>query len=150
MDLLLWRHAEAFDGMPDLTRRLTPKGHKQAAAVAVWLAERLPQDARILVSPATRAQETARALVRPFETVASLAPEADAESIITAADWPDAKGAVLIVGHQPTLGEVAALLLAGESLDFSVKKGGLWWLTHRVRGEEARVVLRAVMNPDMV
>ncbi len=150
MDLLLWRHAEAFDGSPDIARRLTPKGHKQAAAIAAWLSERLPKEARIIVSPAARAQETARALGRTFETVASIAPGADPESLLAAAEWPDATGAVLIVGHQPTLGEVAAQLLAGESLDFSVKKGGLWWLARRMRNDQEQVLLRAVANPDLV
>ena len=37
MDLILWRHADAEDGMPDLERKLTRKGHKQAEAVARWL-----------------------------------------------------------------------------------------------------------------
>jgi len=150
MDLLLWRHAEAFDGTPDLARRLTPKGHKQAEAIAAWLADRLPKQTRILVSPAARTQETARALNRPFETIASIAPGADATAVLAAADWPNANGAVLVVGHQPTLGETAALLLADETREFSIKKGGLWWLSHRVRGELEQVVLRAVVNPDLV
>jgi phosphohistidine phosphatase len=150
MDLILWRHADAFDGTPDLARRLTPKGHRQAAAIAAWLGKRLPAKTRILASPAARAQETAKALDRPFETVASIAPGADATAVLAAAEWPTAKGAVLIVGHQPTLGQAAALLLAGESMDFSLKKGGIWWLSHRVRGEDAQVVLRAVVNPDLL
>lgn len=150
MDLILWRHAEAYDGTPDLSRRLTPKGHKQTAAIAAWLGKRLPSKTRILASPAVRAQETAKALDRPFETVASIAPGADATAILAAAGWPTARGAVLVVGHQPTLGQAAALLLAGEPMDFSVKKGGLWWLSHRVRGEHAQVVLRVVINPDLV
>lgn len=150
MDLILWRHAEAFDGTPDLGRRLTPKGHKQAAAIAAWLAQRLPAKTRVLASPAARAQETVEALDRPFETIASIAPEADPTAILAAAGWPTAKSAVLIVGHQPSLGQAAALLLAGEPMGFSLKKGGVWWLSHRVRGEDQQVVLRAVMNPDML
>lgn len=150
MDLILWRHAEAFDGTPDLARRLTPKGHKQAAAMAAWLAKRLPARIRILASPAARAQETVKALDRPFETIASIAPEADPSAILAATDWPSARSAVLVVGHQPTLGQAAALLLAGEPMGFSLKKGGVWWLSHRVRGEGEQVVLRAVMNPDML
>jgi phosphohistidine phosphatase len=149
MELILWRHAEADDGSPDMDRRLTSKGHKQAAAVAAWLGERLPAKTRILVSPAARAQETAEALGRDFETVASIAPGADATAILAVADWPTARGAILVVGHQPTLGQAAALLLAGEAMDFTFKKAGLWWLSHRVRGEDARVVLRAVVNPDL-
>jgi len=150
MDLILWRHAEAFDGAPDLARRLTPKGHKQAAAIGTWLAKRLPPRTRILASPAARAQETVKALDRPFETIASIAPGADPTAILAAADWPSARSAVLVVGHQPTLGQAAALLLAGEPMGFSLKKGGVWWLSHRVRGEDSQVVLRAVMNPDML
>ncbi len=34
MDLLLWRHAEAEDGTPDLKRKLTPRGEKQARQMA--------------------------------------------------------------------------------------------------------------------
>ena len=62
MDLILWRHAEAEDGVPDGARALTKKGLKQAAAIAAWLKPRLPDATRILVSPATRAQQTAAAL----------------------------------------------------------------------------------------
>jgi phosphohistidine phosphatase len=42
------------------------------------------------------------------------------------------------------------MLLAGAPLSWSVRKGGLWWLSHRVRDETAEVVLRAVMNPDLL
>jgi phosphohistidine phosphatase len=42
MDLILWRHAEAEEGGPDLERKLTPKGRKQAKRVAAWLLQRLP------------------------------------------------------------------------------------------------------------
>ena len=36
MDLILWRHAEAEPGEPDLGRRLTAKGHKQAERMGEW------------------------------------------------------------------------------------------------------------------
>lgn len=65
MDLILWRHAEAEDSVPDSERKLTAKGCKQAEKVGGWLAERLPDDARILVSPAARAQQTAAASSGP-------------------------------------------------------------------------------------
>jgi phosphohistidine phosphatase len=150
MHLILWRHAEAADGSPDLTRPLTAKGHKQAEDMARWLKPRLPRNTRILVSPALRTRETAQYLSRHFETVPDIAPDASPEAVLAAADWPETSGAVLVVGHQPTLGEVAALLLAGAPLAWSVRKGGLWWLSHRVRDETAEVVPRAVMNPDLL
>ena len=150
MDLILWRHAEAEPGEPDLGRRLTAKGHKQAERVGVWLDGHLQQTARILVSPADRAQQTALALKRKFKTLDALAPGATAAAVLAAAGWPDAREPVVIIGHQPTLGEVASLLLAGVEADWSVKKGAVWWLTNRDRVGNASVVLRAVIGPDFV
>ncbi len=150
MDLLLWRHAEAEDGSPDLTRALTAKGHEQAAAVARWLNDRLPKRARILVSPATRAQQTAAALKRPLTTASEIGVGAAGADVLQAAGWPDAGGTVVVVGHQPTLGRTAALLLANAERDWSIKKGALWWFTCRRRNGAQQVVLRAVIGPDLV
>jgi phosphohistidine phosphatase len=150
MDLILWRHAEAEPGEPDLGRRLTAKGIKQAERVATWLDGHLPDTCRILVSPADRAQQTALALKRKFRTVAELAPGASAAALLDAAGWPDSREPVLIVGHQPSLGEVAALLLAGHPLPWSVRKGAVWWLSNRQREGAAAIVLRVVIGPDFV
>ena len=150
MDLILWRHAEAEDGPPDLERRLTPRGHKHAARVAEWLLQRLPAKFGVLASPARRAQETAQALRVAFRTVDALAPGASVAAILKAADWPDRKSAVVIVGHQPDLGRVALHLVSGAAGDGTIKKGGLWWLTNRVRNDETQVVVRAVVAPDLL
>jgi phosphohistidine phosphatase len=150
MDLVLWRHAEAEPGEPDLGRRLTAKGIKQAERVAAWLEGHLPDTTRILVSPADRAQQTALALKRKFRVVPELAPGATAKSVLTAAGWPDGREPVLIVGHQPTLGEVAAFLLAGHELPWSMRKGAVWWLSNRVRDGNAAVVLKVAIGPDFV
>ena len=45
---------------------------------------------------------------------------------------------------------LAAVLLAGAEAEWSVKKGGLWWLTHRERDGKAQVVVRAVLAPDLL
>jgi phosphohistidine phosphatase len=150
MDLILWRHAEAEDGVPDMARALTPKGEKQAAQMARWLREHLPKDTRVLVSPATRAQQTARALTSQFETERAIAPGASFASLLAKTGWPEAKGAVLVVGHQPTLGEVAAMLISGHPSDWIIKKGAIMWLTHRIRGDDQQVVLRATLSPELV
>jgi phosphohistidine phosphatase len=150
LDLILWRHADAENGFPDASRALTDKGRKQAAKMANWLNDRLSAEARILVSPATRAQQTAEALGREFETVREIGPGADATSVLHAAGWPDASGVVLLVGHQPTLGRLASLLLFGQEAELSIKKAGIWWLTNRVRQDERQTVLRVVMAPEMV
>jgi phosphohistidine phosphatase len=150
MELILWRHAEAVDGQPDLARELTPKGVKQAKAIAQWLSSRLPRQTRIIVSPAERAQQTAAALTDDFEIDRRIAPGAPPTAVLAAAGWPEHRGAVVIVGHQPSLGMAAALLIAGEPMPWSIKKGAIWWLSHRVRGEHPQVVLRAVMSPDLI
>lgn len=154
MELILWRHAEAEIGEPDLGRRLTARGEKQAQRVAAWLHAQLPDSARILVSPATRAQQTAKALAalghRKLRTVDDIAPGAEVQHVLDAADWPNAKTPVVIVGHQPTLGQVASQLLSGELLDWSVKKAGVWWLSSRERDGAPQTVLRAVISPDQL
>lgn len=150
MDLILWRHAETEDGAPDASRKLTGKGLKQAAAVAAWLKPRLPKQCRVISSPTKRTVQTASALTGDFEKIAEVGTGATAAALLSAAGWPDAKGAVVVVGHQPTLGQVAALLLAGAEADWSMKKGAAWWFTTRVRQRETETVLKAVVGPDLV
>jgi phosphohistidine phosphatase len=150
MDLILWRHADAEAGGPDLDRRLTKTGIQQAERMAKWLDRQLPAATRVLASPADRAQQTALALKRKFRVVPDLAPGASPHAVLAAAGWPDAREPVLIVGHQPTLGEIAALLLAGEEAAWSVRKCAVWWLSNRVRSGESAVVLKVVIAPDFV
>lgn len=150
MDLLLWRHAEAEEGSNDLQRPLTARGEKQARAMATWLHEHRPKNLRIIASPAVRTQQTAAALDLPFETHRQLGPEALVSDLIAVSGWPDAAGgATLIVGHQPALGQMASLLLAGSEANWTIKKGALWWFTNRVRAGETQTVLRAVIPADL-
>jgi phosphohistidine phosphatase len=150
MDLILWRHAEAEPGEPDLGRRLTSKGIKQAERMGAWLEHHLPDSARILVSPADRAQQTALGLKRKFKTVDDLAPGASVAAVLAVANWPDAREPVVLVGHQPTLGTVASFLMSGEEAYWSVRKGAVWWLSNRDRSGPSAVVLRVVIGPEFV
>jgi len=151
MDLILWRHAEAAvprEGQDDLQRPLTAKGERQAQRMAEWLNQRLAHSTRILVSPALRTQQTAKALGKTFKTLEALHPDATADAILKIARWPDAAEPVLIVGHQPTLGLVAARLLAGQDQPWAVKKAAVWWLKSRDRESGTQIVLQAVQAPD--
>jgi phosphohistidine phosphatase len=149
VDLIVWRHAEAEEGVPDLERRLTAKGRKQAERVAQWLLQRLPARFSVIAGPAARAQQTAEALGVPVKTDRSLAPGATPAAIVKACGWPGYKGAAVVVGHQPDLGRALAELLGAQS-GFSIKKGGLWWISNRVRDEKDQVVVRAVVSPDLL
>ncbi len=153
MDLILWRHAEALEMrevQDDLDRALTSKGERQAQRMAGWLNRQLPASARVLASPARRAQQTASALERKFKTVPELAPDGSVEGLLHAVRWPDAREPVLVIGHQPTLGFVAAYLLATLPSSWAVRKGAVWWLRGREREGELQVVLHAVVSPELV
>ncbi|RZK99452.1 MAG: histidine phosphatase family protein [Rubrivivax sp.] len=160
MDLILWRHAQAQahvpeDGSPaafeaDLARALTPKGDRQAERMAAWLNQRLTDTTRILVSPAKRTQQTAQALGRSFKTVGTIAPDASVEDLLLTARWPSAKDPVLLVGHQPTLGLLAARLLTGQDLPWAIRKGGVWWFRSREQEGRLDVTLHAVQSPDFL
>lgn len=155
MDLILWRHAEAGDGLPselnadsDLKRSLTPRGEKQAARVAAWLDRHLPESARILVSPARRCEQTAMTLGRKYKIRQELAPGTTLAQMLDLVQWPQGKSSVLVIGHQPTLGQTIAHLLGLQESDCAVRKGAVWWLRHRDRDGQGQTVVVTVQSPD--
>jgi phosphohistidine phosphatase len=150
MELILWRHAEAAPGAPDMARALTERGRRQAENVAAFLAPRLPAELRVIVSPARRAQETARALGRSFETVDAIAPGASAAELLAAAAWPDAKRTVLLVGHQPSLGDVAARLVDGRGGSWNLGTGGICWLRSRPKAGRGEAELLLGIEPEIL
>ncbi|TCS38462.1 phosphohistidine phosphatase SixA [Paucimonas lemoignei] len=151
MEILLWRHAEAEAGEPDEGRVLTAKGIRQAQKMARWLERNQPSRCRILVSPTVRTVQTAQALERKFKICSEIAPDATPQALLAAANWPDAKEPVLLVGHQPTLGQAAALILTGTVQDWTVRKANVWWLARRERdGGDIDTILKAVVSPELV
>ncbi len=150
VELILWRHAEAEEGTNDLARGLTAKGQKQAEKIARFLSPHLAADARILVSPALRTRQTATALTQQFTLAPTLAPGATAAAVFHAASGAEGDGTVLVVGHQPTLGSVAAELLGMANTSLSIKKGALWWFTQRERDGVRQTTLRLVMTPEFL
>lgn len=157
MDLILWRHAEAEDwpeGNPqaasDLERSLTARGEKQAARMATWLDRQLPEGARIVVSPARRCEQTALALGRKYRVRSELAPGASAAQLLELVQWPFSKTPILVIGHQPTLGQAIAQLLGLQESDCPVKKGALWWLRSRDRDGQSQTVLVTLQSPEVM
>jgi phosphohistidine phosphatase len=151
MDLILWRHAEAEPAEAedaDLKRALTPKGKRHAARVGAWLHRQLPDDVRVLSSPAKRCIQTVEALGRNYKLVDALAPDSTPEAILDACGWPTHRQPALIVGHQPLLGHIASLVLCGGMQDWRVRKAGVFWITHK-GGLEAPYV-KLVVGPDFI
>ena len=157
MDLILWRHAEAEDWLlndktsgPDLDRSLTKRGEKQAERMAVWLDRQLPEGARILVSPARRCEQTALALGRKYKIRPELAPDATPAQLLDLVQWPSNKYPVLVIGHQPMLGQTIAQLLGLQENECAVKKGALWWLRNRNREGQSQAVVVTVQSPEVL
>jgi phosphohistidine phosphatase len=153
MDLIIWRHAEAEDekkGRDDLQRELTRRGEKQAARMAQWLDAYLPEDARILCSPALRCEQTVLPLGRPYELGEALAPGNPPEKLLEAVGWPDARRPVLVVGHQPMLGLAIARLVGFRSDNSPIRKGAVWWLRTRKRDGQQQTVILSVLSPDLL
>ena len=136
MLLLLWRHGPAGDatewarsGQDDATRPLTPEGRVKTRRAAKGLSTLIESLDVVAMSPLTRARETARFAAARFPKArravrAELLPSADPRR---AARWLaglDAK-TVLLVGHEPQLSRLGALLLTGSDAPlFELKKGG--------------------------
>lgn len=151
MELILWRHADAEDAGPagDASRRLTDRGRRQARLMADWLQPRMQGDWRVVASPARRARETADALALAHEVSDALSTSATPHGVLREVGWPGA-GDTLVVGHQPTLGEVAALLLGGEPGEVAVRKGAILWFAVRERDGRSETILKAVLDPGML
>jgi phosphohistidine phosphatase len=153
MDIVLWRHAEAVDwqeGCDDLDRVLTARGYKQAIRMAEWLDRQLPEGTRIFSSPARRCEDTVCRLDRKYKIYKDLLPESSADNILTSLQWPNAKGTVLIVGHQPMIGQIVAQSLGLKDSACAVRKGSVWWLRSRERDGQRQTVLVAVQSVDML
>jgi phosphohistidine phosphatase len=153
MDLILWRHAEAVDaphGGDDMARKLTSRGEKQAARMAAWLDRQLPETACIWASTAQRTEQTALALGRKYKCHPSLAPDGTVDDLLALVQWFKSKGCVLVVGHQPLLGQTIAHLLGLHAGDCAVKKGAVWWLRRRDPVDTGSTVVVTVQTPEMV
>ena len=115
MRLYLVRHAEAAPGEPDELRPLTPAGRQQARELAQRMKDELTLPAAILTSPLLRARETGGELARALDIEAEpderLAPGATADDVRSA--LAGRGDPVVVVGHQPDCGQIAAALSGG-------------------------------------
>jgi len=153
MDLIFWRHAEAEDwteGCDDMARSLTSRGEKQAKRMANWLDRQLPDGTRIVCSPARRCEQTVMALERKYKLRNELAPDTTADALLSATGWPNGKSIVLVVGHQPAIGQAIALLLGIKQDTLPVRKGAAWWVRTRERDGDVQTVVVAVQSPELL
>ncbi|HUD35119.1 SixA phosphatase family protein [Variovorax sp. PvP013] len=153
MDLIFWRHAEAedwTDGCDDMQRALTSRGEKQAKRMASWLDRQLPEGTRVISSPARRCEQTVMALERRYKLREELAPDTTPQALLAAAGWPNGKSVVLVVGHQPSLGQAISQLLGWQHESCPVRKGSVWWIRTRERDGDVQTVVVTVQTPELL
>jgi phosphohistidine phosphatase len=154
LNLLLWRHAEAEDSAPDMGRILTSRGREQAARVGNWIRRQVPGETIIVASPAKRTRQTADALGLPYTIDERIAPGAAMREVMLAifehAGTERSRATLVMVGHQPWVGQAAAQLITGQPAYWSVRKAACWWLVERRREDELRWTVRTVVDADLV
>jgi phosphohistidine phosphatase len=162
MFLYLVRHAIAGNPDPaqwpdDRDRPLTPAGEKKFRQVAAGLAELVPTVDVVLSSPLLRAWQTAVILQKksgwpepqrfdalepgtpPSDVVAALQPHASAQS-------------VALVGHEPSLHELASYLLTGDpsTVRMDIRKGGVVCLVSEDSPRGGAAVLDWLARPRIL
>jgi phosphohistidine phosphatase len=120
VQLYLVRHAEAAEGEPDELRPLTAEGRRAARELGDRLAANGVRPDAVLTSPLLRARETGAELARSAGVEAEaderLAPGATADDVKAAAS--ERGETVVVIGHQPDCGRIAAALTGGEEPPF--------------------------------
>jgi phosphohistidine phosphatase len=136
MDLFLVRHAEAVDlgheGVSsDAERFLSPEGHEQAFRLGAWLKHSGVPIAAVVTSPMVRARQTAEGMIarltppappiHVFDEIAeSMRPKRVSRFL---AEFGDTS--VVLVGHQPTLGQFLGWLIGSRDVAIRVGKGAM-------------------------
>jgi phosphohistidine phosphatase len=123
--LILLRHAHAEPAsaeQSDLDRALSAEGLAEAEAAGRWLVEQELTPDRVLCSPARRTRETLEAVLRSVgyveQRLADSAYEATAGTLAELADEHRDVQRLMLVGHNPGLERLAALLHSGQSGDY--------------------------------
>ncbi len=153
VNIILWRHAEAEYGPPDLERALTENGRRQASTIAAWLRRHLPQDAQVWASEAARSRQTADYLTQDYAVLSALNPDINARTLPRLFERLSGNDTVVLVGHQPWLGELSRFLLNGHwqgEAYWSYKKGGFWWLQVKHDGNGYHAKLKAALTPAIL
>jgi phosphohistidine phosphatase len=135
MKIILFRHGPAGARDPsrwpdDAERPLTARGEKRTRLAAMGLRRVEKNIERLITSPLKRADRTARILGRALgiekvETLEGLAPGGSAKKIIDELNSKPDVDTVVLVGHEPDLGNLAGFLIFnGSEASLELKKAG--------------------------
>ncbi|WP_266168594.1 SixA phosphatase family protein [Dyella subtropica] len=149
-ELILLRHAEAqpaHAGGDDLGRRLSGRGEQEARAAGHWLAKHKLHPDRVLCSPAERTKATAALALAalgkaPEPLLSDDIYDATPGELLALLDQHGDAGTVMLVGHNPGIERLVALLAEGRSDEFrGMPPGGLavLHLDHPLEPGQARL-----------
>ena len=127
MDIVMVRHGPAADRDPsrwpdDELRPLTPDGIRSTRRAAKGLASLHPTVDKIITSPAARAYATAKIfrvvlqVKAELESWAELEPDGAPGPVLERLQRLSRRQGIVLVGHEPTLGELLGLSVTGESV----------------------------------
>ena len=137
-ELILLRHAEAVpietDG-DDMQRPLSPRGEQEAQAAGLWLATHGLKPERVLCSPSRRTDETTRLALAaidsaPVPQTADEIYDASPGELLALLDQHGDAGTVMLVGHNPGIEQLVALLVEGRSDEFRGMPPGALAVVH--------------------
>ena len=125
-ELILLRHAEAVPietSGDDQQRPLSTRGEQEAQAAGRWLAAHGVRPERVLCSPTRRTDETARLAMAainsaPAPQMANEIYNASPGELLALLDQHSDAGTVVLVGHNPGIERLVALLVEGRSDEF--------------------------------
>jgi phosphohistidine phosphatase len=158
MELYLFRHGIAEDAPPgraDSSRALTDAGRERSAAVVKMAREAAVTPSLIASSPYLRAVQTAEVAAKEFGyagdlvRLPSLVPHGTPDAV-----WSDIRdlrdeAAVLLAGHEPLMGHLAAYLLNAPSLMVDMKKSAMLRIDVATLGTAPRGVLQWMIVPKL-
>lgn len=155
--LILLRHAEAVpieSGDDDHQRALSPRGEQEAQAAGLWLAAHSLRPDRVLCSPTHRTDETTRLALAaidgaPIPQSADEIYDATPGELLVLLDQHGDAGTVMLVGHNPGIERLVALLVEGRSDECRGMPPGALAVLHLDDGplEPGRARLDAFWSP---
>jgi phosphohistidine phosphatase len=161
MELLIIRHASAFERDPDrwpddAARPLSRSGIRRSHKAAAGLKELCPVPDRLLTSPLIRARQTAKIVTEVAgwpraEITPELQPGQGATAVLTRLA-KDRSKRIAIVGHQPDLSMLlaACLLQDDAALSIELKKNAVACLSFAGRARAGRATLKWLATPRML
>jgi phosphohistidine phosphatase len=163
MNLYIVRHGIAVQrgspGIDDSERALTEEGVLKMRNIAAALCRLKYRPELMLSSPLVRARQTAEILLQAFgkgielKILSALAPSGVRRELYREISCMNKKGvtSLMIVGHQPSLGEIAGEIAFGSSKNFvELKKGGVCAIEMESVQGIPKGILAALLSPSIM